>query len=330
MNMQDNRHSWLALVLSLPTPNTAARMRIWRALKALGCGVLRDGVYLLPAHAEHGAALKQWAGEVAGAGGSAHVLHVVSADETQAAAFERLFDRTEDYGKLLTEIQRFHAELTVMDAPALQRSLKSLRRDFEQIAAIDYFPNAAREQAAQALAEAETAAMRILAPDEPHAIQGEIKRRNRTEYQGKTWATRRHPWVDRLASAWLIRRFIDPEAHFLWLGKPSDCPPEAVGFDFDGAAFTHIGARVTFEVLIASFSLEGDRALLRLSALIHYLDVGGIPVPEAAGLETILRGARLRCPTDDAFLEEATKAFDFLYASFAEDSKTKPAYDQPA
>jgi hypothetical protein len=128
--------------------------------------------------------------------------------------------------------------------------------------------------------------------------------------------------VDRLASAWLIQHFIDPKARFLWLVKPSDCPKDAIGFDFDGATFTHIGARVTFEVLLASFGLEGDPALSRLAALVHYLDVGGIPVPEAAGLDAILWGVRLRCDTDDTLLAEATKIFDCLYAAFARETST--------
>jgi hypothetical protein len=90
------------------------------------------------------------------------------------------------------------------------------------------------------------------------------------------WATRRRPWVDRLASAWLIQRFIDPEARFLWLAAPEDCPATAVGFDFDGAPFSHVGTLVTFEVLVRRFALE---AVIpdSLGRLIHFLDVGGVP-----------------------------------------------------
>jgi hypothetical protein len=321
--------AWLVLVLSLPASNTATRMRIWRGLKALGCGVLRDGVYLLPSSSTQEQALQEWAVEIIGAGGSAHVLQLVSADERQTTAFEGLFDRTADYGELLAEIQRFQAEYSALEAPALARALKALQRSYEDIVAIDYFPGAAREQAAQALARAEAAAMAILSPDEPHTAAGEIQRLDRAQYQGRIWATRQRLWVDRLASAWLIQRFIDPEARFLWLEKPSDCPKDAIGVDFDGAAFTHIGARVTFEVLLASFGLESDPALSRLAALVHYLDVGGIPVPEAAGLNAILRGARLRCDMDDALLAEATKVFDCLYAAFARETSATAVNTPP-
>src|SRR5574337_918282 len=115
-----------------------------------------------------------------------------------------------------------------------------------------------------------------------HPANGTVPRLDPAAHRHRLWATRARPWVDRLASAWLIRRFIDPEARFLWLTRPEDCPPEALGFDFDGAAFTHVGARVSFETLLASFGLEAG-ALQRLGLLVHFLDVGGIQPPEAAG-----------------------------------------------
>jgi hypothetical protein len=123
--------------------------------------------------------------------------------------------------------------------------------------------------------------------------------------------------VDRVASAWLIRRFIDPQAHFLWLDAPADCPPEALGFDFDHATFTHIGDRVTFEVLLASFALEQDRGLMRLGAMVHALDVGGGFVPEAAGFEAMLAGARRHADDDDQLLVAMGAVLDALYAHFS-------------
>jgi hypothetical protein len=102
-------------------------------------------------------------------------------------------------------------------------------------------------------------------PDEPRPINEAIGRLDLADYRGRIWATRQRPWVDRLASAWLIRRCIDPQAKLLWLMTPSDCPADALGFDFDGATFTHVGARVTFEVLLASFGLETP-ALQRFGA----------------------------------------------------------------
>jgi hypothetical protein len=132
------------------------------------------------------------------------------------------------------------------------------------------------------------------------------------------WATRRRPWVDRLASAWLIRRFIDPRARFLWLESPADCPERAIGFDFDGATFTHSGAMVTFETLLASFDLKTP-ALLRLGVLVHALDVGGVIPPEAAGVERVLAGMRDAYASDDELLLAAAAVFEGLLVAFERD-----------
>ena len=119
-----------------------------------------------------------------------------------------------------------------------------------------------------------------------------------------------------MASAWLIRRFIDKKAKFLWLDDPKKCPKSALGFDFDGAAFTHVGGRVTFEVLAASFGLDSDPALVRIAAIVHCLDVGGVPVAEAAGIEAVLAGARAATPDDDNLLIEASRVLDNLYRNY--------------
>lgn len=313
--------SWLILIITLPTHNATGRMRVWRALKALGCGVLRDGVYLLPHRPAFRLALQAQTDEVAEGGGSAHVLVLDSESQAQQQAFENLFDRSDDYAKLVEAVRQAAGQDLQAEAPAkLQRRVDRLRKDFDAIAALDFFPGAAREQAAAALEDLEHAASERLTPDEPHAIQRRIKRLNAKDFQGRLWATRRRPWIDRLASAWLIGRFIDPNARFIWLDAPSDCPPQALGFDFDGAVFTHVGAKVTFETLLASFGLAQDAALNRLGGLVHYLDVGGIPVAEAAGLETLVLGMRQRLADDDALLAEAGKVFDSFYLAFSGDA----------
>jgi hypothetical protein len=298
--------AWLALVLSLPTSNATARMRIWRALKALGCGALRDGVYLLPDGAASLQALAELARTAQQSGGGAQVLRVSSVDAQQDAALRALFERGEQYRELVAA-----AKTAAGDAAHPAKALRTLRRDFDAIAAIDFFPGEAQAQARQALADLEAA----LSPGEPRAAAGRIRRLAAADYQGRTWATRRHLWVDRMASAWLIRRFIDRKARFVWLDKPEHCPRRALGFDFDGAAFTHVAGRVTFEVLAASFGLDADPALRRIGDIVHFLDAGGIAVDTAPGVEAILAGARSRADDDDALLDAAGRIFDFLYAA---------------
>ena len=118
-----------------------------------------------------------------------------------------------------------------------------------------------------------------------------------------------------MASAWLIRRFIDPSAQIRWLKETQSCPKKVLGFDFDGAVFTHVGQRVTFEVLIESFNLlqstEGD-ALQRMALLVHFLDAGGVQPPEAIGVEAVLAGMRESIRDDDALLLAASNVFDAL------------------
>ncbi len=308
----------MALVVSLPTANATLRMRVWRAMKGLGCAVLREGVYLLPAGRGLRQALRMHAEEIKQGGGSAYLLNVANPSAEEKSDFQGLFDRSEDYLKLMARVAGFKAAIGSIDAAAGRRQLKTLRRDFEALVALDYFPRTGKVEADAMLAEAESAFLASLTPGEPQYAQGGITPRNRADYQGRPWATRRHLWVDRMASAWLIRRFIDLEACFLWLEKPEDCPDDALGFDFDGAEFTHVGSQVTFEVLLASFGLEADAALAKLGALVHCLDVGGMPVAEATGVEMVLNGARQRCADDDALLAEASAVFESLYAAFAE------------
>jgi hypothetical protein len=313
-----DRAAWLQLVTSLPTENATERMRVWRALKATGAGVLRDGVYVLPERADLQGVFASLAVEITEAGGSAHVLNVEARDEAQTEALRALFDRTKDYAALVDEIGRARKRFTRRAPAVVRRQSRVLRRQFDAIVAADFFPGATKAQAEAALLELETAATEILSPGEPHGQRGPISRLDRGHYRRRVWATRTAPWVDRLACAWLIKRHIDPAASFLWLDTPADLPKQAVGFDFDGAPFTHVESRVTFEVFLASFDLEGDGALRRLGDLVHYLDVGGIPVADAAGVATLLTGAKQRSRDDDQLLKHALTLFDWLYAAYTD------------
>ena len=310
-------HAWLMLVNSVSGENRTARMRIWRALKSSGAGSLRDGVYLLPLSDAARAVFEGQAAEAQAAGGTAHVLAFTTEDGPQQDELLRLFDRAADYAGLFERLGGFRNELAKSGETDARRQLSALRRDIGALVAIDFFPGASREQIDAALADAEAAINARFSPDEPHADPGSVPRRDRAIYRGRTWATRERLWVDRVASAWLIRRFIDPKAKFVWLKKPKDCPKSAVGFDFDGAEFTHVGARVTFEVLAAGFGLDQDPAIARLGALVHYLDVGGVAVPEAAGFAAIMAGARAQHADDDKLLKAMGGVLDALHAGYA-------------
>ncbi len=306
--------SWLILILTLPTENATARMRAWRALKASGAAVLRDGVYVMPVSNRHRETLASIAEDVSASGGTTHLLEAGGED------YAVLFDRTADYRQLAADIAVCRDDLDQVAPTELVRRSRKLRKQFDAIVLTDFFPGQARAQTA-ALLDAHDAAVRtLLSPDEPTPRATAIARLDAAHYQGRLWATRRRPWVDRLASAWLIRRFIDVNPRFLWLDTPADCPPEALGFDFDGAVFSHVGERVTFETLLASFGLEADPMLTRMARIVHFLDVGGLPVPEAAGLETLLAGMRASIADDDALLDAASAAFDYFSSALKETS----------
>ena len=309
--------AWLLLVVSLPTQSATARTRVWRALKALGCVALRDGAYLLPAGDVREGALLEIAEDCTREGGVAWLMGAQPRDAADEGAWRSLFDRGADYAELRKTWKGANRALGTLGATELARLQRKSQRDFDAIRAVDFFPGDASAEAEAALAEFVKRIEALLSPDEPREASGGIARLDPAQYRGRTWATRRRPWVDRVASAWLIRRFIDPDATFLWLAKPSDCPKKALGFDFDGAAFSHVGDRVTFETLLASFGLDDDPSLARLAAIVHHLDVGGEPVPEAVGFEAVMTGARERLEDDDALLAEMSGVLDSLHAHFA-------------
>ncbi len=306
--------SWCLLILSLPTGNTTARMRAWRALKACGAAVLRDGVYALPDEARHRHQLREIAVDVCANEGTAHVLTAADGDE----AVEPLFDRSAEFAALVAQVRSAPAEAS--SAADALRGARRLRKLLDQLCTIDFFPGEAQRQAAEAVTELEQRVARLDSPGEPRALPAGVPVVDRTAFRRRVWATRSRPWVDRLASAWLIRRFIDTEARFAWLADPAAAPKRAVGFDFDGAPFTHVGARVTFETLLAAFALETP-ALLRLGTLVHGLDAGGVMPAEAAGVERVLTGMRDAIGDDDVLMLAAAGVFEGLYQSFEKEAQ---------
>jgi hypothetical protein len=308
---------WAILIVTLPTQPNAVRLRIWRALKALGCAALRDGAYLLPD--AQASILESLAAEVREHGGTASVMTLSPRDEAQRVEVLAQFDRTEAYAQWRETATTLQLELDGLAETEARRRLRGVADALQALRGIDYYPGPAAEQAEAELLALRRALDARFSKGEPQPRSDDgIARLDRARFQGKRWATRARPWVDRLACAWLVRRFIDPAAEFVWLDEsraPVRTPRGAIGFDYDGARFSHVGTRVSFEVLTASFGLESDPRLQRIAAAVHYLDVGGIPVPEAAGLEAVLGGLREVHAKDDKLVAAAAAVFDALYAA---------------
>jgi hypothetical protein len=309
---------WLVLAATLPTSPSGLRVRVWRSLKATGAGTLREGVYVLPEHASTASTLWTLERTIAEAGADCHLLVVAARDGAQEQSFQALFDRTGPYAEFLQLVKEARASIAKAGASQLHGTLRELEAHLRLIERTDFFPGTASRKAADAFAALRREVELHLSPDEPASTQAAIPSLAVESYQGRTWATRKRPWVDRLATAWLIQRFVDRRPSFTWLVDPKKCPKSALGFDFDGATFTHVGDKVTFEVVAESFGLHRDAALARFATLVRYIDVGGIPVDEAPGFEMLVRGLQARHADDDALLAAAIAPFDAFYAALQE------------
>jgi hypothetical protein len=314
--MNTKRPQWLLLITNLPGQNQTLRMRIWRGLKAAGAALMRDGVYVLPETPDFQRIFEEHAREIRAVAGSVHILHFEADSTEQQNALIALFDRTADYHEFIARLQAWRKSLSKITELEARKTLALITRDAAATETTDLFPGKPQEQMQAALAEAQAALNARFSPDEPQPAHRKIPRREIKDFQGRTWATRERMWIDRVCSAWLIRRFIDPKAKFVWLKDIKKKPKQALGFDFNGAEFTHVDSRVTFEVLLMSFGLDGDVALARMGQLVRFLDVGGIPVAEAQGFAAIISGARILHPDDDQLLLSVSEVLDSLYQSY--------------
>lgn len=305
---------WLAYVTVLPTDDPAARMRILRTLESLGCAVLREGVFLLPDTPTARQGLTSLAEHVARINGSAHLLPVTTVDEAQAQVFLGLFDRTHKYQDLIKTVESLKTAFGVSDPVSIMRLLHKHKREFKIISALDFFPSESKERAARALSDVEQAVHVLMFPQAQR--KGGTVDTTGKQYFQRTWATRKPLWADQLGSAWLIRRFIDPEATLVWLDKNQACPEKAIGYAFDGASFCNSKDKVTFEEILASFKLDQNAALARIGRLIHALDAGDSQVAEAAGVQTLLQGAIRRTDSDEQLFAETELTFDLLYEAY--------------
>ena len=246
-----------------------------RTLDGLGSAVIREGVYLLPDTPGNRQSLSILSDHIGRMSGTAYLLPVVASHKTQAQLFRSYFNRTRKYDDLIKTVEGLESGFGISDPVAIARLLSKQRREFETISSLDFFPSDTRDRAARALGEMEQKVHALMFPDKRDSTR---KPETGRTYFKRLWATRRPLWADRLASGWLIRRFIDPEATLIWLDKGEKCPRAAVGFGFDGATFSSSAGRATFERLLASFALDNNSTLTGIGALVHFLDAGALPL----------------------------------------------------
>jgi hypothetical protein len=305
---------WLAYVTILPTEDPAARMLVLRTLESLGCAVIREGVFLLPDTPAARQGLTSLSDHIARINGSAYLLSVNSLDESQTRQFLGFFDRTHKYDDLIKTVEGLKAGFGISDPVSIMRLLNKHKREYENISTLDFFPSESKERAALALSGAEREVHALVFP-ETQKPSGTVDTTG-AQYSRRVWATRKPLWADQLASAWLIRRFIDQEATFAWLDKNQECPANAIGFAYASAAFCNSKDKVTFEEMLAAFKLDQNARLARIGTLIHALNEGETRLAEAAGVQTLLQGAIRRSRNGDQLLIEAAMTFDLLYEAY--------------
>jgi hypothetical protein len=319
---QDAR--WLALIVQLPGEATGARMAMLRTLETLGAAAMREGVYLLPDTAHHRRSLQHLSEYVASAEGHSEVTMLTSLEAAQSVRLLALFDRSAQYRALIKTLEGIESGIGMADPTAIGRVLGKQRREFERIRSLDFYRSELATQAEQRLIALEQRVHTLIFPTQADTSPPARPQR----YFRRTWATRRPLLADRLASAWLIRRFIDPEATMIWLDGAQCAPAHAVGFAYENADFCNTRTRLTYEELLAHCGRNSDAALARIGLLVRALDVGDRTIAEAVGVETLLDGARRRATSEDELLRESEKTFDLLYEAYL-DSPSRQAREQP-
>ena len=313
-------HSWLLLVHQLPAKPAYLRVKIWRRLQDIGAVAVKNAVHALPMNEETQEDYEWLLREIREGGGEAFVCEARLIDGLSDEEVRALFDRARDvdYAELAKEAQviakALRRKANTEAATELRAQVARLRKRLAEIAAIDFFGAIGRETAEELLGGLEAQ----LDKDEPVASKTTTEPNLIEKLRNRTWVTREGVYADRIASAWLIRRFIDPEGTLIWMEKNGECPPGAVGFGYEGAPFANTKSLVTFEQLLQSFGLNKNKTLARLGALVHCLEAGGTPVPEAAGVETLLQGAKRRSKTDGELFSESEKTFDLIYEAYSE------------
>jgi len=304
-------HGWLLLLLSLPPRPSSLRVRAWRRLRVLGAVPLRNSAYLLPDSADRYEQFQWLAQEIQRDGGEATLLRVDRIENMKQPDVVRLFQeaRNQDYAVLADRYRK----LLKGRRPRLAEELARLAREMGRIAEIDFFEAPGRrevERAREAVEQRTATGRARLAGAAPPLDLDALK--------GRRWVTRPRPHVDRIASAWLIKRFVDPEAEFVF-ALPDQIPGDAIPFDMAGVDFGHHGEDCTFETLLGRTGLR-DRKLAILAEIVHEADLKDqkFAREEARGIDLALRGLLSAIKDDQEALAHGLTLFDGLYATIGE------------
>lgn len=318
---------WILFFYSVPSRPVSNRMKVWRKLLKAGAVQLKGAVYILPFSDEHYEFLQWLVSEVFSMKGEGAIVSIEKVDTMQDAEIAALFDRQreDDYQAVAKAVDDLERKLQSIRKGASYPDMRVFRaaygkaiKDFEEIQKTDFFTSAAGRSLRARLEKANNELVRLSGFDSRPERPAEVRSRSVESYLGKTWITRRRPFVDRMASAWLIRRFIDRNASFGFIDEKdfAAAPKGPVLFDIRGGEFTHTGDLCTFETLVKAFGIK-DKAVRKIGEIVHELDVkdGKYSAAEASGLEEILSGLRKAVKEDAELLERGMSVFEMLYLS---------------
>jgi hypothetical protein len=321
-HIQTAGNRWLLLIHQLPAKPAYFRVKIWRRLQALGAVAVKNTVYALPANEQTQEDFEWLLREISEGGGEAmlcdaRLIEGIS-DQEVCTLFNRA--RDEDYDAIANEVRSIGAELG--DEPPSEKraevkgQLTRLKNRLAQVVGIDFFGADRRLSAEGLLGELEDRVAEPASGEPPEATWSDADALQ--NMRGRTWVTRQSLYVDRIASAWLIRRFIDADARFKFVpAKGYEPAPGELRFDMFDAEFTHQGDRCTFEVLLEQARLD-DPALRAIAEIVHDIDLKDAKFgrDEAAGIASLIAGIARAHPHDEERLAQGVALFENLYASF--------------
>ena len=327
MKDKAQKHEWLLLIHLLPPRPTNLRVRIWRKLQRLGAVAVKNSVYVLPFNEKTHEDFQWLKQEIEAAGGEATVFRAGAVegatDQEIVAAFGKT--RNEEYTQVTAELdgltgalreQKRGGHLSAGRVGHYEAELDKLHKELERIISTDFFVAAGRATALAAYERCQTALQAARSPKGAplSAKQSQSATANLAQYQGRRWMTRRNLFIDRLASIWLIKRFIDPKARFFFVAE-GETVEGAVGFDLYGGEFTHRGEDCTFETMLKEFGLANDAGLRGLAEIVHDLDLKDHKFnrSEAAGLGAVIRGLAETLRDDRKLTQQCGPVFDGLY-----------------
>jgi hypothetical protein len=310
MNVRtQSKVAWLLLTFTLPTKQASQRVEIWRKLQRYGTVPLGNSGYLLPNNPVNEERFQWLATAIRKYKGDASIVHVQSIDNISTPQLVGRFTeaRTREYQELIRQLQEFSSLAPQKQAVG---RLSRLRSRFQEIVEVDFFESPLQKRVGELFARADAARVATRAP-----VFAVIRPR---DYKGRLWVTRPRPGVDRSASAWLIRRFIDAKARFAF--APEDqVPREGVPFDmFHERGFGHRGDDCSFETLQKQFKIR-DRRVSVISEIIHDADLadGKFGRKEGYGIDEVLKGWARQGLSDQALLDRGMQLMEGLYRSLA-------------